>query len=149
MFILCIYIHAVTSEYALMAKNHATIITPTHQTKATHISLPSGSQLSKERIVSTIGVTGWFSAKTLSAFGIVSVGANAELNKGKKTNGNARKDAPSVVFAISPGMTATHVNASDSVMRIPTTPNHSSTLAPERKPIMNAMEKVPNSAFTL
>ena len=42
---------------------------------------------------------------------MISVGANAELNKGRKTNGNAKKSAPSAVFAISPGITATHVSA--------------------------------------
>jgi len=124
-----------------MAKNHAVIMMPMHHARAIHISLPTGSQLNRARIVSTIGVKGWFSAKTLSAIGIVSVGANAELNNGIKTSGNVRKDAPSAVFATSPGMTAIHVSASESVVRIPTAASHWGMLALERNPIISATAK--------
>ena len=66
--------------YALIAKKYATTVIPTHHARATHISFPIGSEFSRERTVSTIDVTGWFSANALTTAGIVAVGIlNAAL----------------------------------------------------------------------
>src|SRR5215469_8537128 len=89
-------------------------------------------------MVFTIDVTGWFSAKTRTASGIDLVGTNAELIKGRKISGYAKAEAPSVVFAVSPGITATQVNASVTNARMPTTASQDRMPADERKPISNA-----------
>ncbi|GHO57810.1 hypothetical protein KSB_62850 [Ktedonobacter robiniae] len=60
---------------------------PTHQASATQISWDTGCPYSNARIVFTIAVTGWFSAKTLTTNGIDLVGTNAELIKGRKIIG--------------------------------------------------------------
>src|ERR1700730_1020826 len=89
-------------------------------------------------MVSTIAVTGWFSAKTRTASGIDLVGTNAELIKGRKISGYEKTVAPSVVFAINPGITATQVNASVNNARMPTTASQDRMPADERKPIISA-----------
>ena len=89
-------------------------------------------------MASTIGVTGWFSAKIRTAFCIVSVGTKAELINGKKIIGYENAPAPSGVFAASPAMTATHVKANVNMPSMPNTANHSSGLADERNPISRA-----------
>src|SRR5215471_19935131 len=89
-------------------------------------------------MVSTIAVTGWFSAKALTSGGIDSVGTNAELIKGRKISGYAKALAPSIDFAVSPGITATQVNASVNKARMPMTVSHDRMPAEERKPIINA-----------
>src|SRR6516165_10865543 len=89
-------------------------------------------------MVSTIAVTGWFSAKALTTGGIELVGTNAELIKGRKISGYAKAAAPSVVFAVSPGITATQVNASVNNASMPTTVSHDRMPADERKPMTNA-----------
>src|SRR5215472_10299114 len=89
-------------------------------------------------MVSTIAVTGWFSAKTLTTSGIDLVGTNAELIKGRKTSGYAKAAAPSVDFAVNPGITATQVKASVNNARMPTTASHDRMPADDRKPINNA-----------
>ena len=98
--------------YALIAKKYATTVIPTHHARAIHISFPIGSEFSRERTVSTIDVTGWFSANTRTTAGIVAVGTNAELMNGRKMSGYENALAPSTDFAVSPGMTASHVSAS-------------------------------------
>src|SRR5579883_3483142 len=97
---------------------------PTHQASATQIAFDTGCPYSNARIVSTIAVTGWFSAKTLTTSGIVLVGTNAELIKGRKISGYEKALAPSIVFAVSPGITATQVNASVNSARMPATASH-------------------------
>src|SRR5579885_3133247 len=97
---------------------------PTHQASATQIAFDTGCPYSNARIVSTIAVTGWFSAKTRTTSGIVLVGTNAELIKGRKTSGYEKALAPSIDFAVSPGITATQVNASVNSARMPATANH-------------------------
>ena len=52
---------------------------PTHQARAIQMSLPTGCWSNKALIVSTIEVTGWFSAKARTGPGIEAVGTNAEL----------------------------------------------------------------------
>src|SRR5215467_5617700 len=111
---------------------------PTHHARATQISSDTGCPDSNARMVSTIAVTGWFSAKTRTASGIDLVGTNAELIKGRKISGYAKAAAPSVVFAVSPGITATQVNASVNNARMPATASHDKMPADERKPISNA-----------
>ena len=51
------------------------------------MSPPTGCPASRARSASTIAVTGWFSANTRTASGMVSVGTNAELMKGRKISG--------------------------------------------------------------
>src|SRR5215471_18038763 len=89
-------------------------------------------------MVSTIAVTGWFSAKALTTGGIELVGTNAELIKGKKMSGYEKAVAPSVDFAVSPGITATQVKASVNNASMPTTASHDRMPSDERKPIINA-----------
>src|SRR5581483_7310046 len=89
-------------------------------------------------MVSTIAVTGWFSAKTLTTSGIDLVGTNAELIKGRNISGYEKVVAPSIDLAVSPGITATQVKASVTNARMPTTVSHDRMPADERKPIINA-----------
>lgn len=52
---------------------------PVHQARAIQISEATGCWASRSRIVFTIGVTGWCSAKARTGPGMVSVGMKAEL----------------------------------------------------------------------
>jgi len=70
-----------------MAKKYAMTVIPTHQPSAVQMSLLTGWPFSRERSASIIAVTGWFSAKTRTGVGMVSVGTNAELTKGRKISG--------------------------------------------------------------
>src|ERR1700694_4114807 len=108
---------------------------PMHQARAIQISRPTGCRPSRALIVLTREVTGWFSAKTRTGPGIVLVGTNAELTKGRKTIGYEKAVAPSVEDAVSPAITATHVNASVNSRRIPATASHDGRPADERKPM--------------
>ena len=89
-------------------------------------------------MVSTIAVTGWFSAKTLTTRGIDPVGTKAELIKGRKMSGYEKAVAPSVDLAVSPAITATQVKASVNNARMPTTASQDRMAADERKLIINA-----------
>src|SRR5579871_1679564 len=89
-------------------------------------------------MVLTMAVTGWFSAKALTTGGIDRVGTNAELIKGRKTSGYEKAAAPSVDFAVNPGITATQVNASVNSARMPVTVSHDRIPADDRKPISSA-----------
>src|SRR5258708_22787944 len=100
-------------------------------------------------MVSTIAVTGWFSAKTLTTSGIDLVGTNAELIKGRKIIGYEKAVAPSVVFAVSPAITATQVKASVNNARMPTTASHDRMPADERKPIINATRMMTTTEIAL
>src|SRR5260370_25111462 len=100
-------------------------------------------------MVSTIAVTGWFSAKTLTTSGIDLVGTNAELIKGRKIIGYEKAVATSVVFAVSPGITATQVKASVNNARMPTTASHDRMPADERKPIINATRMMTTTEIAL
>ena len=51
------------------------------------MSVPTGCCVSRSRIVLTMVVTGWFSAKARTAPGMVSVGTKAELMNGRKMSG--------------------------------------------------------------
>lgn len=112
---------------------------PAHHARAIHSELPTVPEYNNARMASTIDVTGWFSANTRIAVGIVSVGTNAELMNGKKMRGYANALAPSIVFALRPGITASQVSANIKSRRIPITASHSKILALERKPIMRAI----------
>src|SRR5215467_8697922 len=100
-------------------------------------------------MVSTIAVTGWFSAKALTTGGIDSVGTNAELIKGRKISGYAKAAAPSIDFAVSPGITATQVKASVNNARMPTMVSHDRMLASERKPMINATSMMTTTEIAL
>src|SRR5690349_20800813 len=97
---------------------------PAHQARAIQISWPTGCCSHSARIVLTIEVTGWFSAKARTGPGIVSVGTKAELMKGRKIMGYEKAAAPSDVDAERPEMTATQVRASVNTARMPTTASH-------------------------
>src|SRR5215469_17117011 len=122
---------------------------PTHQASATQISADTGCPDSNARMVSTIAVTGWFSAKTLTTSGIDLVGTNAELIKGRKMSGYEKAVAPSIDFAVSPGITATQVKASVNNARMPTTASHDRMPADERKPISNATSMMTTTEIAL
>ena len=63
------------------------MVIPTHQPSAVQVSAPTGWPVDRSRSVSTIAVTGWFSANTRTGVGMVSVGTNAELMNGRKISG--------------------------------------------------------------
>src|SRR5215470_9387998 len=105
---------------------------PTHHASAIQISFDTGSPYRNARMVLTMAVTGWFSAKTLTTSGIDAVGTNAELIKGRKIIGYAKAAAPSVDFAVKPGITAIQVKASVNNARMPTTASHGKMPADER-----------------
>ena len=60
---------------------------PAHQARAIQISWPGGFPASNFRMVSTMAVTGWFSANQRTGPGMVSVGTKAELMNGRKISG--------------------------------------------------------------
>src|SRR6476646_4960998 len=111
---------------------------PPHQGRAIQISLPTGCCSNRARIVLTIEVTGWFSAKARTGPGIEAVGTNAELTNGRKMIGYAKAPAPSMDFADSPAITAIQVSARVKSTRMPAMASHGSTPAEERKPITSA-----------
>src|SRR5258708_26511825 len=100
-------------------------------------------------IVFPIAVTGWFSAKTRTTSGIDLVGTNAELIKGRKISGYEKAAAPSIDFAVNPGITATQVKASVNNARMPATVSHDRMPADERKPISNATRMITTTAISL
>src|SRR6266513_2139139 len=106
---------------------------PTHQARATQMSLPAGCCSNRALIVLTIEVTGWFSAKARTGPGIEAVGTNAELTNGRKMSGYEKADAPSVDFADSPAITA----------------SHASTPADERKPMRSATRTMTTTEIAL
>src|SRR5499427_2485276 len=122
---------------------------PTHQARATQMSLPTGCCANRALIELTIEVTGWCSAKARTGPGMVAVGTNAELMNGRKMIGYANALAPSADFAERPGMTAIHVNARVNRVRMPATASHSSTPAPERKPMRRATSTTTTSEIRL
>src|SRR3954449_11124380 len=111
---------------------------PTHHARATQMSLLTGCCAYRSRIVSTMGVTGWCSAKARTGPGMVAVATKAELMNGRKMIGYENALAPSTVLADRPAMTASQVNASVNRVRIPAIASHASTPAPERKPMRTA-----------
>ncbi len=94
--------------YTLIAKKYARTEIPTHHARAIHIWFPIGSEYSRERTVSTIDVTGWFSANTRTTTGMVAIETKAELMNGMKMSGYANTRAPSTDSADSPAMTSSH-----------------------------------------
>src|SRR6516165_7183174 len=98
---------------------------------------------------STIAVTGWFSAKALTTGGIELVGTNAELIKGRKMSGYAKALAPSIDFAVSPGITATQVKASVNNASMLTMASHDRMPADERKPMINATRMMTTTEIAL
>jgi hypothetical protein len=79
--------HPALSLYTRIANKYEMANIPAHHAIAVQISFPTGSLPSSARSVSTIDVTGWFSAKTRRTVGMVSVGTNAELKNGRKIRG--------------------------------------------------------------
>src|SRR5260370_38094600 len=118
---------------------------PTHQASATQISFDTGRPASNARMVSTIAVTGWCSAKTRTTSGIDFVGTNAELIKGRKISGYEKAAAPSVDLAVSPGITATQVKARVNNARMPTPAIHDRMPADDRKHLSNATSMMTTS----
>src|SRR6476620_8369685 len=114
------------------------MVIPTHQPSAVQVSAPTGWPVDRSRSVSTIAVTGWFSANTRTGVGMVVVGTNAELMNGRKINGYAKAEAPSLVFALRPGMTASQVSARVNRARMPTTASQAARPALDRNPISSA-----------
>jgi hypothetical protein len=51
------------------------------------MSVSTGCCVNRPRIALTMDVTGWYSAKTRTGPGMVSVGTNAELMNGRKMSG--------------------------------------------------------------
>src|ERR1700690_2696906 len=110
-----------------MASAYATTRMPRHQARAVQTLAPAGCWASRSRIVLTMDVTGWLSAKARTGPGIVWVGTNAELMGGRKMIGKENALAPSVVFAASAGIMAQPVKARVQKIRIPAWASHAST----------------------
>src|ERR1700730_710673 len=121
-----------------MASAEAMRRMPKHQARAIQISPLTGCCSNKARIVLTIEVTGWFSAKARTGPGIEAVGTKAELMNGRKTSGDEKAPAPAKEDAASPAMTAIQVSASVNRRRMPATDSHASTPAGDRKPMRSA-----------
>src|SRR5579864_2775785 len=121
-----------------IASTYATTRMPTHQARATQMSLPTGCPANRSRIELTMDVTGWCSANHRTGAGIVFVGTKAELMNGRKMSGYANALAPSTDVAVSPGITAIHVSARVNTITIPATASHASGPAPDRKPMRRA-----------
>src|SRR6266536_3996547 len=132
-----------------MAKVYATISVPTHQARAIQMSVPTGCWVNRSRIALTMDVTGWCSAKARTGPGMVLVGTNAELTKGREMSGKEKALTPSADFADRPGITAIHVNARVNTIRMPATASHASTPAPERKPMRRATRTTTTSEIRL
>src|SRR6478672_12363656 len=122
---------------------------PTHQASATQMSFDTGCPASNARMLFTIEVTGWFSAKALTTGGIELVGTNAELIKGRKISGYEKAVAPSVDLAVSPGITATQVKDRVNNARMPMTASQDRMPADERKPIIKATRMMTTSESAL
>ena len=60
---------------------------PAHQARAVQMPVPAGCRVSRSRIVLTMEVTGWLSAKARTGPGMVPVGTKAELTNGRKMIG--------------------------------------------------------------
>src|ERR1700749_902626 len=102
---------------------------PTHQERATQMSLPTGCCSNRALIVLTIEVTGWFSAKGRTGAGIEAVGTKAELINGRKMIGYEKAAAPSVDFADNPAITAIQGSVSVNSSRREATARQASTPA--------------------
>src|SRR3984957_7010527 len=132
-----------------MANAQATTRMPTHQARATQMSLPTGCRSNRALIVLTIEVTGWFSAKARTGAGIEAVGTKAELTNGRKMIGYEKAAAPSVDFADKPAITAIQVSASVNSTRRPATASQASTPADERKPMRSATRTMATTEIAL
>ncbi len=113
------------------------------------MSLPTGGCSNRALLVSTIEVTGWFSAKARTGAGIEAVGTNAELTNGRKMIGYEKAAAPSVDFADNPAITAIQVRVSVNSIRMPATASHASTPADERKPMRSATRTMATTEIAL
>src|SRR5215467_12304984 len=122
---------------------------PTHQARAIQMSPPTGCCANRARIVLTIAVTGWCSAKARTGPGIEAVGTKAEVMKGSKMSGYEKAAAPSVDFADSPAITAIQVSASVTRARMPATASQASTPADERKPMRSATPTMTTTEIAL
>src|ERR1039457_1447070 len=80
-----------------MAKAYATTRMPTHQARAVQmlVLVLAGWCASRSRIVLTMDVTGWLSAKARTGPGMVAGGTNAELMNGRKMSGGGEGGAAS------------------------------------------------------
>src|ERR1039457_7734338 len=109
-----------------MAKAYATTRMPTHQARAVQmlVLVLAGWCASRSRIVLTMDVTGWLSAKARTGPGMVAVGTNAELMNGRKMSGEENALAPAADFAVSPGMTGSHFSARVNRVRVPASGSH-------------------------
>src|SRR5215467_6320696 len=122
---------------------------PTHQARATQMSLPTGCCANSALIELTIEVTGWCSANARTGPGMVAVGTNAELMNGRKMIGYEKAAAPSTEFADSPAITAIQVSASVNSPRMPATASHATSPADERKPMRNATRTMTATVIAL
>src|ERR1700684_1914898 len=120
-----------------------------HQARAVQMLVPTGFCASTSRIVLTMEVTGWLSAKARTGPGMVRVATNAELMNGRKMIGEEKAPAPSVVLADRPAMTASQVTARVNRTRMPVTASHASTPAPERNPMATATRTTSTSEIRL
>src|SRR5215813_916533 len=122
---------------------------PTHQARATQMSLPTGCCANRALIELTIEVTGWCSANARTGPGMVAVVTNAVIKNGRKMIGYEKAAAPSTDFADNPAITAIQVSASVNSMRMPATASHASTPADERKPMRSATRTMTTTEIAL
>src|SRR5262249_905098 len=87
------------------AHSQPTSVSPTHQAIAVIAVVADGVPFNSPRMVSMIGVNGWYSANCFAPGPILSAGTNALLRNGRRTSGTTAKAAFSAVFAARPNAT--------------------------------------------
>ena len=108
-----------------MAKKYAMTVIPTHQPSAVQMSLLTGWPFSRERSASIIAVTLVFREDADRGWhGVGGDERGADERQEDQRVGDAAA-APSMVFAVSPGMTASQVSTSVKRARMPAAASHS------------------------
>src|ERR1700754_3261381 len=108
---------------------------PVHQAVAMAALLPMGVPRRRPRMVSMIGVKGWYSANQRRAVGMESVGTKPLPRKGSRTRGIGALLAAWGVGEWCQGRTDSEVMATGNGVSSPAAPSHSVTVAFGRKPI--------------
>src|SRR5256885_13744628 len=120
-----------------MAIGAHTTTMPTIQAMAWSASDPEGRPSVRSRAALTTTETGWWSANTLSQFGIVLTGTNADdANTSGARIGNDTACAVSASFTERPTMANTQDNEYENARMMPMQPSRPHTLVPMVQPTM-------------
>src|SRR5262249_61844314 len=121
-----------------MARAYATMRMPAHHARAIQMSVLMGCCAYRSRIVLTMGVTGWFSAKARTGPGMVAVATNAELMNGREVSGEENALGASTVVADRAAMTARQGSGKGNRGKVPADARPGGTAAPGGKPMRRA-----------